>query len=721
MYVYTINKIHISIIHMKVLRIILTLVYLFMVSNVLAQPTSPSSNGGFGSNDTVGCSPLIVNFQSIIPGGVSWNWDFGNGNNSTLENPVEMYTNSGLYTVTLDVVYSNGDTYQFIKTDYIDVADKPSSSISVNSFDPCTNTNNLQFTNNTVGATQYLWDFGDGNLSTSSAPNHHYTNSGTYTTTLIATNSQGCSDNTNISNIVIHPVTQNNFQLTGSNQVCDSTHIFPFTQSTNGLTNCIWEFSDGYQHTGHTCQHAFNTYGMYDLLLITEDANGCVDSTYTADIVEINNLAYDFDLSSVSDCELRNIDFTANAASASSISWDFGDGQQATGPLVNHSYSNSGQYTVTMNASHPNGCSQTVVKNNVVEIFSAPTVTSSISDSMVCANESIQFDATNINAQSTIWMYGDGHSSSSPSNSHEYSSPGSFEALLLFSSQGCTDTISHNIIVSQPNVHFTNPPIQNCAPATVSFTDLTPNASSWEWTFSNGTTSTDQNPSVTFNQPGEYDVELIATDINGCSDTTIVVEAFKVLNHMPNNFQPTEFNGCNPISISFYNFVVGNGYWAWDFGDGSSSNNQIPSHTYNDPGNYIVSLSSMDSLGCTMNIDTFAVVHVNSLLIDSINLDLNCNDSMVLFSVDCPSCVTGIWNYGDGNSSTNLNSSYTYSAVDTYNISFTGTSNEGCIASILYNVNLDIDSCTVVKRNWDSTLWIQWCLYHFLKSKNNLQ
>jgi len=678
---------------MRLITIFLIFSSLATVLTSSAQPFPSSSNGDFSGNDTVGCLPLIVSFQSIIPNCVSWNWDFGNGNTSSQQNPTEIFQNSGTYTITLDVIYTNGDSATISKLDYISVVSKPDPNFTISSYQACENTNNLSFQNNTVGANQYLWDFGDGNLTTDISPSHHYSSSGIYTTTLIATNPQGCTENFGMSNIEIFEVIQNGFQLTGPSQVCDSLHTFPFVIATGGMTNCVWEFSDGTEHIGFNCQKIFGAYGEFDLLLITTDMNGCVDSTNTNTVVQVDNPPDDFMASSTENCTSEDITFNGLANGASSIEWDFGDGQVGSGLSVNHAYQNDGQYNVTMTTVHPNGCNQTIVKNNYVNIISQPNASVVVSDTIICTSEQIQFEGLSTNGFSINWDFGDGNNSTSASVSHQYLNPGLYNVLLELSYGGCMDTLSKNINVSQPSAQFQNDSMHSCSPVDVVFTSQTIGATSWEWNFSNGVTSTDQNPLIAFTSPGNYDASLIVSDSHGCSDTIEVIDAVTILNNTPSNFQSTEFSGCAPLSISFYNYVIGSGYWNWSFGDGSTSNSAMSSHIYTTPGDYVVSLESVDSLGCNIYIDTFALVTVNALTIDSIQLGLNCNDGEVIFTVDCPNCFNGEWNFGDGTTSSNFNSSHIYSLLNFYNISFTGVSNEGCMATSVYTVNLD--SCTI--------------------------
>lgn len=674
-------------------KIILFLSTILITINLWSQPQPNSSAGGFATNDTIGCAPYVVNFHSIIPNGVSWNWNFGNGNTSIMSNPVEIYANSGIYTVTLDVVYADGTTNHFVRTNYIDVASSPSPTFSVNQLNICEATNHFQFQNNTLGNNQYLWDFGDGNTSTDVDPTHHYNSSGNYNVMLFATNANGCFHNTSVNNIIVHPTTQNSFTLNGSNQVCDSNFVFSFSALPNGMTNYTWLFSNGTQLNNQNIQQVFNASGTFDVTLITEDTNGCIDSTYSNDVVEIISLSNDFYANDTISCASSNITFTTNADGASNITWDFGDGNQGNGLSVNHSYGTIGNYAVTLTIDFANGCSQTIIKNNYIEIIDQPSATIQISNTLVCKNETVFFNIQNTNAQSVKWFFGDGSTSLAFNTSHTYNNAGQYESKLVLYRMGCSDTLYSNIIVQSATAGFQNQTNHICAPADVLFLDLSTNAISWEWSFSNGSTSSDSSPTITFDMPGNYDAQLVITDINGCTDTSFVTDAVQINSNQSTSFQSTNFNGCAPLSITLYNFVSGSGTWVWNFGDGNYSYDSIPNHIYNDPGEYIVSLSTTDYMGCNIHIDTFALVTVNSLVIDSINIELKCSDSLAIFSAYCDDCASSLWSFGDNTFSNNLIETHSYNADISYYVSFNGISSIGCSSSILYSVNLD--SCTV--------------------------
>lgn len=157
-----------------------------------AKAQGPSAS--FTSNVITGCAPLSVDFINLSTQASSYFWDFGNGNTSALQDPTTVYLTSGQFTVTLIATNAlTGEKDTLIATNYINVVADPVVDFSATPLLGCVGTNAITFTNLSSNATNFIWDFGDGQSSTATNPVHSYANPGTYTVKLIARNSFNCT------------------------------------------------------------------------------------------------------------------------------------------------------------------------------------------------------------------------------------------------------------------------------------------------------------------------------------------------------------------------------------------------------------------------------------------------------------------------------------------------------------------------------------------------
>jgi PKD repeat protein len=177
-------------------------------------PITLIAQSGFGCKDTVVKTfqvfdppvavPLIadpdvcenewVQFTHASVNGVYFYWDFGDGDSSNVENPVHIYTNSGVYTVQLTVVGLGGCTATASISTPINVFDSPDAAFTYAADPDTMNYGTIIFTNQSTGASTYHWDFGDGDTSNVQDPIHQYQLYGDYDVTLIAYNDFGCPD-----------------------------------------------------------------------------------------------------------------------------------------------------------------------------------------------------------------------------------------------------------------------------------------------------------------------------------------------------------------------------------------------------------------------------------------------------------------------------------------------------------------------------------------------
>ena len=212
---------------------------------------------------------------------------------------------------------------------------------------------------------------------------------------------------------------------------------------------------------------------------------------------------------------------------------------------------------------------------------------------------------------------------------------------------------------SPPVAAFTTNRTTGCAPLTVQFLDQsTGSPFSWNWDFGNGQLSTGPNPSVTFSQPGVYTVRLIVKNAFGVDDE-IKTNLITVSPASTAGFTANLTTACAPATIQFTDQTItppGAGSitnWLWDFGDGTTSNLQNPTHTYNSTGFYTVLLVVTNSTGC----QSFASIGRYIRIVNGIAADFaftqpsTCRPPFLLNFTDQssgPGNLTYSWSFGNG-------------------------------------------------------------------------
>ena len=394
----------------------------------------------------------------------------------------------------------------------------------------------VQFMDSSLNTpTSWTWLFGDGGISTSQDPTHTYTTAGTYTVTLIATNSAGSNTITNPGYITatkaasvpvvsfVTNVTSGSVPL--SIQFLDS--------SSNSPNSWVWSFGDGGTSTSSTPVHTYLSQGTYTVTLTATNSAGSnttsLNNYITATQVTDTPLAL-FKSTLTSGYEPLTVQFVdASTNSPNSWVWSFGDGSTSTLQNPAHTYTAAGTYAVTLTATNAMG-SNTVTQPGYITVNAAVPV-SSFTANVTSGTKplTVQFaDTSNNTPTAWYWTFGDGGTSTSENPVYTFSSVGSFAVSL-----GATNTAGSNTTTMPAYINVTNaasPPITSfssdiqsgTAPLTVRFTDTSGNSpTGWQWSFGDGAQSTDQNPSHTYTQGGTYSVILTAVNSGGDNTTTM--------------------------------------------------------------------------------------------------------------------------------------------------------------------------------------------------------
>jgi len=258
-----------------------------------------------------------------------------------------------------------------------------------------------------------------------------------------------------------------------------------------------------------------------------------------------------------------------------------------------------------------------------------------------------------------------------------------------------TNCVKISCSTSNPLANF-NSLLSGCLPFTVTFNNTSINSNSWSWNFGDGNTSTSQTPTNTYQNPGQYTVTLIASDGTN-SDTLIMPNYITVYANAVATFTSNKDTLCTGDSVSFTNNSTNSNASSWNFGDGGTSTQTSPTHTYNTPGNFTVTLIAQNANGCN---DTITQnIFVSGAQITAGNpLNLNCitTNGNISVSSTTPN-VTYNWSgpgiISGGNTSTaNVNAAGTYTCTVTDPIS-------GCTNTATVIVNSNTTPPTITAGN----------------------
>ncbi|MBA3675678.1 MAG: PKD domain-containing protein, partial [Chitinophagaceae bacterium] len=339
----------------------------------------------------------------------------------------------------------------------------------------------------------------------------------------------------------------NSFQLTQASEIgaVPGTGVY----SGPGITNGSGIFSPTTAGVGtHILKYTFTS------------SNGCID-TASQSITVLPPPVADFTFSSPY-CETRDIIFSDNSTASSGTittwTWNFDDGSpvviKKTSAPFPHIFTIAKTYNVTLTVTTTEGCSSAVF---IKPITIHPLPVPDFSMSKTCLpNANAQFIDLSTIADGTqnqftyLWNFGDPNSSTSNNTStlknptHLYSALGPYNvSLQVTSNNGCAMEIikTYNDIHPQPKANFTFSPASVCLGAPINFTDqsngLDGSIQQYQWNFGDNTTSSQQNPSHTFNTAGTYNVKLFINNSQGCNSDTatksVIVYPYPVVNAGP--------------------------------------------------------------------------------------------------------------------------------------------------------------------------------------------
>lgn len=519
------------------------------------------------------------------------------------------------------------------------------------------------------------WDFGDGEIGSGTDLSHTYTSTGDYQIVLRAENSaSGCPASFDSTMVFVREI-ESNFQI-AEEAVCQGTAIILDASNSQQVDTTCWK--------GHTWLFdisgrpittqedsvifSFSLPGQETVALVTEDINGCTDtSRQTIKILEIEA---DFEISDRSICFPSEIAFTNETEADTTISkyeWQFGDGGSSNEANPFYTYTSGfvegDTIPITFQVTDALGC--VAAASDFVVVYQPRSFI--ITDPPfpnVCLGEEIKFFGTPYNdAGSSLafnWDFGNGQNGEGSATRSEYDTEGSYLVRMNYQEigSGCggADSVLINV-QAPPEALFTTSVDDDpfvCFPSQIQFINATASNSvlSHHWDFGNGQQSTDRNPLASF-EKGTFDIELISSTTFGCSDTTY--RSITLIGPEGDfDFDPVGICEGGTATFNLKDTLEVNSF-SWDFGDGTPLLDDVSpiAHTYENipvlgPRPVTLILRSVEN-GCVTAVTKPITIFETraDFLVNGSRDSVLCDD-ILAFTDNSTQANAYQWNFGNG-------------------------------------------------------------------------
>lgn len=479
----------------------------------------------------------------------------------------------------------------------------------------------------------YLWDFGNGDTSNTADPVYTYTQGGTFTVTLTVTDGDGYMDVSDAIEVVVNgsPVAVATADiLTG---IAPLEVNFTGDQSTDdeGITSFNWIFGDSGTSTESNPTRVFEIPGTYIVELIVQDEAGLEDTASLTITVNDNMPPVAVASANLTEGDAPlEVQFTGSQSTDDiavvTYDWDFGDGSSSTEADPVHTFNIAGTYAVILTVTDGSGQEDTeTIEITVNPAPGAPVANATSDIGEGNAPLEVSFNSDQSTDDGTIvsfeWDFGDGGTSTEANPVYTFNTAGTFTVTLTVTDdQGLMDNDTLEIVVTSLNAPPTAVANSNVttgpAPLQVNFTgdqSIDDDAVvSYRWDLGDGTILNEANVTHAYNTPGVYLAVLRVTDAEGLEDTDSITITVTETGLAPFAIATSDVSeGVAPLEVTFTGdqSTVSSGdiQYAWDFGDGNTSTEANPVHTFTEVGEYSVVLTITDEDGTT-DTETLTIV-----------------------------------------------------------------------------------------------------------------
>lgn len=462
--------------------------------------------------------------------------------------------------------------------------------------------------------------------------------------------------------------------------------VVRFTDFSSGQpTSWTWDFGDGTGAQEPDVEKSWDTEGVYLVELLVRNAAGD-ESVLTTEVTVVPETVliaptadFVFDRDTIEEGESVTFE-SRTVGDADLLEWDFGDGNVARGPLVEHTYARVGIYTVTLTATNPAGATSNSTTITVVSSVDPPQAVIAALPSKVVTGQFVTLQSASLNEPTRLrWDLGDGTSGSGSSVRHAWSTPGNYRVRLTVENSAGSDATFVDVAVARrvdpPVSQFTQSSTDVLVGEAVSFTSLSLNEPTrLVWNFGDDTTAQGATASKSWSKAGTYRVTLRASNEAGTNQTGVNITVVKPVDPPIASFTAGPLVVAPGDVVSFQDTSANNpSKWSWDFGDTGVSNNANTTHVYTREGTYTAKLTVSNEGGSSTAERSIVVKPPPSA-----NFRWETDDRSVKFtdtSWDDPQSWS--WDFGDGTTSTRRSPSHEFERGGAYEVTLTVSNDAG--------------------------------------------
>lgn len=619
--------------------------------------------------------PANITFtnNSIKTDGITYSWNFGNGQSNTLHTPgIVAYSTAGKFTSTLSLVTNLPGCSVPASTKIIQIYDFKATISGTDLF--CAKVGTKLIAKSTMPVDNYVWNFGDGTYGQNNDTVFpEFKKAGSFLVDLKIVNNAIQCESHSFFKVTSKPLPAPSFSV-NTTKICPGFSV-NFTNSSTGMTDFVWDFGDGTKFEGKDPgSHTYANEGKITVTLSSKSSNGCSGSSVQTGLIEVAKPQVKIKSDTASGCTILPVKLTDISISNDEVNnpiksweWDFGNGSKFNGKDPAKINFDVGKYDIKLKITTSQGCVVEKVFDDFIKVGKIDKTDFKLDVTSGCVNSPIKFyNDSKVNSPhdpgelTFDWFFSDTSKNTGATIFHKFSrDTGKVSVKFYIHFRGCSDSLF------KTNVFRVKPPLAKFSPDTTlfcfnksvlpytilnKFKDLSKLGKTGDiidviWDFGNGTNKTINNvnpsslskasTSQTYTNFGTY--KVFQTAINkstGCQDTASkffhiswVIPKLEVSVDSICQFSNLQLKD---ISVSFPNHPLKSA--SFETGEGTTVNGFNVSYAYKGFGKMYIKNYPVNHVGCsTSSKDSVIVIKLPNADVIS-NVDSACAPGEILYS-----------------------------------------------------------------------------------------